>query len=408
MERHAAVVPRHDLRWQRLMADTRKRVLLMMLSDSDIALTGDELRVGLTVNQGPATIRRSAWQLATPSGELLPERSGGEAALVRGAGILDLVFGGVGELGTYQLFSSGRPSVTIDCESSGASFAFFSEYEPPVGSPARQLLDAIGKEHERNARALGGVRRDLPDKAATGQISDPPLDPSVAEDVVRRVVLDVADGEVGLERVLLASGSFAIVVFGLGDLRAAWELFRTERPSTGLWPVVVGSLDDLEGDLTDDRRYQDKSVDEVIDSRNSHRDLTDLDPSDPPADVIAQHRFTFENYGVQNGPGGLALLPVKHGWEVFEAIAWEDGNTLPPWVHRDVAQRWEERFGAELAVIDGAVIEFFVPEPISDRAVAIAVAREHIGYGDEDGSGLTLRDVASSLLVSSIWSFWWD
>jgi hypothetical protein len=233
-----------------------------------------------------------------------------------------------------------------------------------------------------------------------------------AEGALAANLPDVSDVEI--EVVELANGMFVVCVLGLPDLRRAWEALRSAKSSTGLWPIIATGPDLFR---QGDRGRADSggtALDQIDERNRPHRDEhEDLDPSDwvDWDEVDPQHRFAFEDRGFFfSGDGWLALFPVQHGWEVLEATGWSDGNGLHNWVHRDIARRWEERHGAELALIDTPSVEFFLPTPVFDPEQAVELAWELHGYGDE--VGLTSRhevdEIASSLLVSSVWRFWWD
>jgi hypothetical protein len=249
----------------------------------------------------------------------------------------------------------------------------------------------------------------------------PPIDqealPSDAREAVDRATnllrTELADalGGAGIDVLELRSASFAVVITGLPDLRRAWERFRAARSRTGLWPVVIGWVDDFKFGENDGPLVDGDAAPDVLAWRAGwYREDNDVpDPSDSEfwIDVLPQHRFAFER-GDINGNGDLALFPVQHGWEVLAATKWTDGNGLPYWVHRDVAKQWEQDQGAELAVIDGATVEFFMPTPVADREEAVAVAWEMKGYGDEALDFYELNKIASAVLVNSVWRFWWD
>ncbi len=207
------------------------------------------------------------------------------------------------------------------------------------------------------------------------------------------------------------------------DIRTAWDWFREQRARTGMWPIAVASARDIVEGGGSDPRYRGQDVESVLLDRNGafdHRawwlpvdeDQEPFEPTDDRfwIDVRPEHQFHYEPpYIFTDGPGYLALLPVVHGWQVIEAIRWSDGNSLPWWVHAGALRRWEQRWGAELACIDLASIDLFIPHPPGVGPATFDLALEISGYGDTFNGHLdTVNRIASSVAVSTTWNFWFD
>lgn len=75
-----------------------------------------------------------------------------------------------------------------------------------------------------------------------------------------------------------------------------------------------------------------------------------------------------------------------------------------------VSRHWNEKYGAEIVAVGSDVVQYHVPRPPMSRRAAEQLAVEHFQYCTDlvhQGAG-TLRGLASSLLGSDTWYFWWD
>lgn len=107
----------------------------------------------------------------------------------------------------------------------------------------------------------------------------------------------------------------------------------------------------------------------------------------------------------------LLLVPTQDGANVPAHLRWGNWNEVPPAEYHVAALRsWRERYGAELVVLTGDVMELRVQRRPSTRDEALELAREHYAFcadivdqGTED-----LATLAAVLMVSDWWYFWWD
>jgi len=383
----------------------------MFLQAPEVVVRGDLLRIEMAVGQGPAEFPVASLVLATPAGRLVSPMDGGSVPLTDGAGTVVAEYS-VDEPGTYQLWLGPQRSWVIEHDGSRARCDAFADYHAPEGTEAHALERALERrEHERTRERAGHPM-------ATAAVPSPP---SVAlprdSDEALRVVEAALSGtpdvaSASIDVASLANGSFAVVVSGLPDPVGSWRDLRALRSEHALWPLLIGGIDDIDFEPDDDDRFDGQSVMEVLIERLDAIGPVPMGPADGWPDVVAQHRLGYDVHGPQNGPGALVIVPARHGWEVIEAIRWSDGNTFPSWLHRDVVRRWEQAHGAELAVIDGATVELFVPAPAFDPERVADLAREVRAYGDAVGVGHdtwdSLDEIAAGLLTSTVWSFWWD
>lgn len=131
-------------------------------------------------------------------------------------------------------------------------------------------------------------------------------------------------------------------------------------------------------------------------------------------DAGERHEVSFlffpENPDDPVPPVWMLLVPAGEGYLVPEHIGmlgYDDSPTAAD--HTVILRSWYERYGAELIVLAGDSLELRVARPIRNRDEALEVAREHALYcldcmsieGSIDG-------IASRLLGSTLWDFWWD
>jgi hypothetical protein len=97
------------------------------------------------------------------------------------------------------------------------------------------------------------------------------------------------------------------------------------------------------------------------------------------------------------------VLPLT-GWS-GAANRWENAVVIAA-----VLRSWEERFGTRLLRVGFAEIQLLAERPPRSLHAAQLLAAEQFAFCDECG-GQGLHDVssiASQLLQSPIWTFWWD
>jgi len=92
-------------------------------------------------------------------------------------------------------------------------------------------------------------------------------------------------------------------------------------------------------------------------------------------------------------------------------LAFGNWNACPrPAVHCALHRYWQANYSTEIMMIGFDTIYCRVGKPINNREDALKLAKEQYAYcGDLVSQGLgTIGKLASGLLHSRYWSFWWD
>lgn len=107
----------------------------------------------------------------------------------------------------------------------------------------------------------------------------------------------------------------------------------------------------------------------------------------------------------------IVVLPTRDPAEALAMLRFGGWNACPPVEEHVAALRsWRERFGFELVGVGPDIIEGRVARRPTDRAAALALAREMWAYCPDivdQGTG-DLATLAATLMVSDGWFFWWD
>ncbi|MGF7150366.1 hypothetical protein FHS96_004024 [Sphingomonas zeicaulis] len=107
----------------------------------------------------------------------------------------------------------------------------------------------------------------------------------------------------------------------------------------------------------------------------------------------------------------IVLTPAKFCWEVPAYLRWGGWNACPPpEYHVAALRRWHDRYGAELVGINGDVMNLRAARPPTQRAEAMALAREVYAYCPdivEQGTG-DIAPLAAAMMADGWWYFRWD
>lgn len=106
----------------------------------------------------------------------------------------------------------------------------------------------------------------------------------------------------------------------------------------------------------------------------------------------------------------IAKIPTDKPWEVFAWLPFGGWNECPTAeVMLAAGKYWFEKYGAVPAVISHDVLEL-AAQPVKDRSAAVGLALEQFAFCSDiiDQSGMTISSLASTLMLSTVWSFWWD
>jgi len=108
----------------------------------------------------------------------------------------------------------------------------------------------------------------------------------------------------------------------------------------------------------------------------------------------------------------IAKIPTCNPWEV---AAWipnmAGGNEFPlPEEQIAIFKHWYEKYGAVPTIAHFDIWELYVENPVQTQEAAVDLAWEQFSFCSDvvhQGVG-TVKALASALLDSNVWYFWWD
>ncbi|WP_295088333.1 DUF4253 domain-containing protein [Ruminococcus sp.] len=107
----------------------------------------------------------------------------------------------------------------------------------------------------------------------------------------------------------------------------------------------------------------------------------------------------------------LAKIPMTEPWKVFAWIPFGGWNECPDTEDMmAVCKYWHDKYNVIPAVISSDELQMYASVPINNRETALKVAEEHYAFCNDtvdQGSG-SIKALASSILNSDVWYFWWD
>lgn len=107
----------------------------------------------------------------------------------------------------------------------------------------------------------------------------------------------------------------------------------------------------------------------------------------------------------------IVKIPTANPWEVFVWIPFGGWNECPDEEEQmSVCKYWYDLYGAVPAVITSDILQMYVQMPVRDKEAALKLAEEQFGFCEDivyQGMG-NIKSLASTLINSSIWYFWWD
>ncbi|HWB76484.1 MAG TPA: DUF4253 domain-containing protein [Nannocystaceae bacterium] len=220
----------------------------------------------------------------------------------------------------------------------------------------------------------------------------------------------------------------------LADIAASWHPLAQRFAETGLWPLVLGSLDQK-----GQRPWGDGELAPASCSDPAQADVEQLlaewwsrgvpVPEEREEAFIPLAPFGREFPGLaiasdeaeQGGAieaaladlrGNLGLVAVTRPADALAVIGWQG-----PVNHYDdmgalsaVLRTWEDRFGAYLVGVGFDTITLAATRPPCTMTHALAIAAEHFAICSDivyQGAG-TIDALAESLIDAPTWSFWWD
>jgi hypothetical protein len=204
---------------------------------------------------------------------------------------------------------------------------------------------------------------------------------------------------------------------------------RSRYASTGQYPFLIGDAEDLS-------QLEEIAEDDGVDPAEIIRGSSALEIADWIAEIqqnTVESEFTPDEVLGEWPPeithkGSISLhrdvltrsikprvyvglAKIEKPWHLPAVVKFGGSNESPePEVHCAFHRVWQEKYGAEITGMSGAVIECAVRNPPTDRANALALAWEQYWYCCdivEQGCG-TISILAATLLNSPYWYFWWD
>lgn len=247
-----------------------------------------------------------------------------------------------------------------------------------------------------------------------------------------------------LRRLDRAPDEIYLITVPGADAVPLWRRLRALVETTGCWPLILGSREDVEMHLEsledmgsgsaeileraaalDPEKWLAKQFAE-IDAEADAADaeawdeemaeyLEEMGDSAPALDGEEESDdFTIPREILTGKPlpeVHLALLPTEHGWESAAYLRFGGWNACPdPEIHVALWRRWHQLYGAEPVGNTHDVIEAHVERPPTDEDAAMVLAREQYWYcGDivDQGCG-SLTRLATILQNRATWYFWWD
>lgn len=107
----------------------------------------------------------------------------------------------------------------------------------------------------------------------------------------------------------------------------------------------------------------------------------------------------------------IIKIPTDKPYEIFSWLPMGGFNDCPsPTLMTAMAKHWYETYGALPAAMSHDEVEFFVPNPPSDRAVVYDLGLEQFFFDIdivEQGLG-SIEALIDTIYKNKHWYFWWD
>ncbi len=107
----------------------------------------------------------------------------------------------------------------------------------------------------------------------------------------------------------------------------------------------------------------------------------------------------------------IGFFPTMISWQTPAYLRFGGWNACPPSaIHCALHRYWQSIYHAEIVMMSSDIICCRVGKPVESRENALELAKEQYAYcGDlvSQGTG-TIGNLASGLIHSAYWLFWWD
>jgi len=278
-----------------------------------------------------------------------------------------------------------------DSRAGGASYRVGRWIESIGFDPAGFVRNAKRRANREAASQLSAARADL-DEVASAVTGDISLEQ--ADEIVSGAMLATFDAD--------SAGRIEL-----------WHALRARAGSTGRWPVYIGEgigdqpvpvgavdvaagAEQLDGAAILKAEAESREI-PAITVRTAGG--SDLDSTDGSAHGVPADRYP-----------SLLLLPARRSHEALALLVPDFGESRPPDEHVAIARHLDDAYGAALAAIDGATIEFLLGSPPVGAALAQAV-QDRQAYGDSTYGTSELDgpdEVFDATVRDRCWGFWFD
>ncbi|GIE33316.1 hypothetical protein Ait01nite_063610 [Actinoplanes italicus] len=214
-----------------------------------------------------------------------------------------------------------------------------------------------------------------------------------------------------------------------------WSALRAQHGRTGLWPLLLGSLDEGSPERPW-RDGDDLGADHVRSAPGDHypgallgawwaqyqpddesgastwpglarRGELQADPDERAAE--AADLVVIEDW--LRAPR-LGLIPAGRGADALTTAGWSGPLNFENDIAKisTVLRNWEDRFGVRVIGASFATLYLSVAAPPVDEEHALEVAAEHYAFCPDNvdqGCG-SFEDYAKQLVDAPLWTFWWD
>jgi hypothetical protein len=221
------------------------------------------------------------------------------------------------------------------------------------------------------------------------------------------------------------------------DLIFAYECALSEGKEEGYTPLLIVVDDTLLENITlevDDESDMDFDIEKVREYRKNMLEKAEtIDVKEfleecykdiSKDDSIGNRKVTagikidsYSSYwNFQNALGKeviLAKIPTDKPWEVAIWVPMGNFNDCPnSAVQAAVMKYWYKKYKAVPSIVSYDAWEFTLEKPIENNEDALNLALEHFGFCydriAQDDNDTTIGKLASTLMKSNIWRFWWD
>lgn len=107
----------------------------------------------------------------------------------------------------------------------------------------------------------------------------------------------------------------------------------------------------------------------------------------------------------------LVNVPVNEPWKVFAWIPFGGWNECPDTEDMmAICKYWYDKYKAVPAVISSDELQIYVASPVNNIDTALKIAEEQYAFCNDivDQGVETIKALASTLINSNVWYFWWD